>query len=173
MISQLFKQEFQTKLGDMLAITNNDSLLLLSFTDAPLLAHKINKLTKNGSVSIMNSKNHILIQLIKEVDNYFSGSLTKFTIPIELSGTVFQNRVWKNLLQINYGTTQSYLDVAQNIDKPKSFRAVAQANAANNLLLVVPCHRVINNNGAISGYSANIDRKKYLLKLECDSKRSA
>jgi AraC family transcriptional regulator of adaptative response/methylated-DNA-[protein]-cysteine methyltransferase len=100
------------------------------------------------------------------LDNYFAGKLKQFKTPIFWSGSVFQKIVWDALVRIPYGETRSYADVAASLGKPSAFRAVANANGANPLAIVVPCHRVINTDGGLGGYGGGLARKKWLIDHE-------
>ncbi|HEX8153874.1 MAG TPA: methylated-DNA--[protein]-cysteine S-methyltransferase, partial [Thermoanaerobaculia bacterium] len=97
---------------------------------------------------------------------YFRGELRAFDLPLAPSGTAFQQSVWSVLRSIPYGTTRTYLDVANAIGKPSACRAVGAANGANPLPIVVPCHRVIGTSGALTGFGGGIDVKRKLLALE-------
>ncbi|WP_069649115.1 methylated-DNA--[protein]-cysteine S-methyltransferase [Caloranaerobacter ferrireducens] len=101
-----------------------------------------------------------------QIKSYLKGKLKKFDIPVEFYGTEFQKKVWEQLLKIPYGSVRSYKDIALAIGKPKGFRAVGGANNKNPIPIIVPCHRVINNNREIGGYGGGIDYKIKLLKLE-------
>ncbi|OON98280.1 MAG: hypothetical protein ATN36_01030 [Epulopiscium sp. Nele67-Bin005] len=101
-----------------------------------------------------------------EIDLYLQGNLTEFSFPIKLFGTPFQLRVWNALLNIPYGQTCTYKDIATKIDCPKGARAVGLANNKNPIMIVVPCHRVIGANGKLTGYAGGIDIKKFLLDIE-------
>jgi len=103
---------------------------------------------------------------IIQLDEYFEGKRSKFNIPLVLSGTVFQNAVWNALQQIPYGQTVSYKNIAQAIGNVKACRAVGMANNRNPLPIIIPCHRVIGQNGALVGYAGQIWRKVWLLKHE-------
>ena len=103
---------------------------------------------------------------IIQLDEYFEGKRSKFNIPLVLSGTVFQNAVWNALQQIPYGQTVSYKNIAQAIGNVKACRAVGMANNRNPLPIIIPCHRVIGQNGALVGYAGQIWRKEWLLKHE-------
>ncbi|ASG67464.1 hypothetical protein fh0823_00640 [Francisella halioticida] len=92
--------------------------------------------------------------------------MKNFSIPLKLTGTEFQKQVWQELLNIPYGETISYQQEAINIGKPTAFRAVANANGKNLLPIIIPCHRVINANGKLGGYTGGLEKKKLLLKLE-------
>jgi len=101
-----------------------------------------------------------------QLSEYFRGERRKFDLSLNPRGTVFQKQVWKALLEIPYGETRSYKQIAEAIGNPKAVRAVGMANNRNPLLIVVPCHRVIGANGKLVGYGAGLDKKEFLLRLE-------
>lgn len=102
-----------------------------------------------------------------ELAAYFAGKLRAFTVPFDLPGTEFQTKVWQALIKVPYGQTVTYSDLADKIQQPTAVRAVANANARNPLPIIVPCHRVIGKNGALTGYSGGgVERKAALLQLE-------
>lgn len=109
---------------------------------------------------------------LAQLDEYFSppgpmvGSRRCFDLPLDLRGTPFQQRVWRQLLEIPYGQTVSYADVARALDDPKAVRAVGVANSKNPVAIVVPCHRVIGSDGSLTGYGGGLWRKEWLLKHE-------
>ena len=105
--------------------------------------------------------------LIKQFEDYFNGQLKSFKFPLDLRlGTPFQQKVWKALLTIPYGATRSYKWLAQSIKVPNSARAVGNANGQNPLSIIIPCHRVIRENGELGGYTGGIQVKRNLLELE-------
>ncbi|WP_201503307.1 methylated-DNA--[protein]-cysteine S-methyltransferase, partial [Psychrobacter aquimaris] len=109
----------------------------------------------------------LLIETIAQLTAYFKGERQVFDLPIDISlGTKFQQRVWQALQNIGYGETISYATLAQNVDNPKGFRAVANANSKNPFSVIVPCHRVIASDGRLGGYTGGLDKKIYLLALE-------
>lgn len=101
-----------------------------------------------------------------QLDEYFQGKRTVFSLPFKLTGTPFQLAVWKELQNIPYGQTTSYKEIAQKINKPKACRAVGMANNKNPLPIIIPCHRVIGSNGKLIGYAGGLKLKNYLLELE-------
>lgn len=101
-----------------------------------------------------------------QLDEYFQGKRTTFSLPFKLTGTPFQLAVWKELQNIPYGQTTSYKEIAQKINKPKAYRAVGMANNKNPLPIIIPCHRVISSNGKLIGYAGGLNLKNYLLELE-------
>ena len=109
---------------------------------------------------------NVLTQCEKELDDYFARKLREFTVPIRAVGTPFRERVWEALLQIPYGETVSYRDIAVKVGNPKAVRAVGGANHNNPISIIVPCHRVIGTNGSLTGYGGGMDAKKWLLELE-------
>ncbi|RTZ18100.1 methylated-DNA--[protein]-cysteine S-methyltransferase [Vibrio aquaticus] len=111
-------------------------------------------------------KHPILINTIKQLQEYFAGEREQFDLPLAAKGTEFQQKVWHALSMIPYGETWSYQDLANAIDNPKAVRAVGLANGKNPISVIVPCHRVIGKNGKLTGYAGGVERKEKLLKLE-------
>lgn len=110
-------------------------------------------------------------ELAGQLTEYFRGSRTEFTLPLDPSGTPFQLRVWEALRTIPYGTTASYRELASRIGQPAATRAVGLANGRNPLSIVVPCHRVIGADGSLTGYAGGLERKRTLLDLERTHRR--
>ncbi len=103
---------------------------------------------------------------ISQILDYLEGKRTAFELPVDLRGTTFQRSVWAALLEIPYGETRSYLDVARTLGKPRATRAVGAANGANPVSLVVPCHRVVASSGKLGGYGGGLELKRRLLAME-------
>ena len=101
-----------------------------------------------------------------QVGQYFDGNLKVFSLPLDLIGTPFQVRVWEELARVKYGTTISYQGLAHQMGEPLAIRAIARANGENRTAILVPCHRVIGKNGALTGYSGELWRKEFLLERE-------
>lgn len=102
----------------------------------------------------------------QQLEEYFSGVRCAFSVPIRLNGTPFQQKVWHALMEIGYGDTATYGDIARRIGNPNACRAVGMANNRNPLPIIVPCHRVIGKNGELTGYAGGLNRKQWLLNLE-------
>jgi AraC family transcriptional regulator of adaptative response/methylated-DNA-[protein]-cysteine methyltransferase len=160
-----FYTTFSTPLGDMIAVADTQHIHLLQFADAPHTDTILAMFALSGS-GLVKKKSAPLQQLEKELSAYFAGTLTQFTTPLYFVGTPFYQAVWKALLAVSYGTTQSYKDIAHAIKKPTSFRAVGQANGKNRIAIIVPCHRIITNTGTLGGYSSGLERKQWLLAHE-------
>ena len=105
-------------------------------------------------------------EAIDQLTRFFNGKLAKFTCPIDLIGTPFQIRVWKELAKIPYGSTITYKQLAKRVAAPHAFQAVGRANGANPLPIIIPCHRVVGSDGSLVGYSCGIKTKEFLLRLE-------
>ena len=105
-------------------------------------------------------------QCRRQLDEYFAGDRVTFDLPLAPPGTPFQHEVWTKLVEIDYGTTISYTELAHRVGRPNSQRAVGGANGRNPVCIIVPCHRVVGANGSLTGYSAGIDSKRWLLEFE-------
>lgn len=159
-----------TPLGKMFAASTKKGICLLSFYDKFHIDAHLKNLKDRFNAEVLAIENSYFTQLQQELDEYFQGKRSCFTIPLQLLGTSFQIKCWKALLTIEYGKTISYKEEAQKIDKPKAYRAVANANSQNMIEIIVPCHRVIQANGKLGGYSSGVDKKIYLLNLEKSKK---
>lgn len=115
----------------------------------------------------------VLIQAERELRAYFAGERTSFSVPLDASGTAFQKKAWAALLTIPYGETRSYGQLATQIGNPKASRAVGAANGRNPISIIVPCHRAIGSNGALTGFAGGLEAKRYLLALETGVKKAA
>lgn len=153
----LRKTLINTPLGLMIGVADKAALYQLIFADQK------NKISTD---SIIEEETTILKQLQIELDQYFKGHFKKFTIPINPIGTAFQKKCWNTLLKIPYGQTKSYLEQAKMLNQETAYRAVANANGKNPFVVIIPCHRIINCNGRLGGYSAGINRKEWLIEHE-------
>jgi methylated-DNA-[protein]-cysteine S-methyltransferase len=115
----------------------------------------------------------ILQEAVSQLNDYFNGKRTAFTFKLNPSGTEFQQKVWKGLLEIPFGKTCSYMDLSKKLGDVKAIRAVASANGKNPLWIVVPCHRVIGTDGSLTGYAGGLWRKKWLLEHENPSNQQS
>lgn len=153
-------------LGPMLAAADERSLCFLEFVAELDMGRIYKELKKVFQLPLVPGTNRTLQKLESELEEYFTGSRTNFATPLRLKGTAFQEKVWKELGRIPFGTTTSYGELARRIGRPSAFRAVARANATNRICILVPCHRVIAGSGAISGYAGGVWRKRRLLEIE-------
>ncbi len=108
----------------------------------------------------------VLLEAERQLNAYFAGTLTRFSLPLEFVGTEFQRRVWHALLTIPFGQTRTYGQIAAQIGSPSAARAVGAANGKNPISIVAPCHRVIGSNGALTGFAGGMEAKSRLLEME-------
>lgn len=157
---------FDTPLGPMVAIASDDALYLLEFVDRRGLEREIERLRQRTKFAIIPGITEPLVLIEQELKDWFDGKLKVFKTPLFLLGSPFQQRVWEELCRIPYGETRSYLEQSRAIHAPSACRAVANANGANQLAIVIPCHRIINSNGELGGYGGGIARKQWLIDHE-------
>lgn len=154
----------QTPLGKVCLRSDGKSLTGLWFVG------QVNDAKDHGDIEIKDDLS-IFVQVENWLECYFSGEETPITIPLQPKGTIFQERVWKILQEIPYGKTMTYGDIAQRIAKEKgvatySAQAVGQAVGKNPISILIPCHRVLGRNGALTGYVGGVHRKEELLRIE-------
>jgi AraC family transcriptional regulator of adaptative response/methylated-DNA-[protein]-cysteine methyltransferase len=153
-------------LGPLIAGATKEGICLLEFTDRRMLEAQFATVRKQFAVPVVPGTNEHLEKLESEMAGYFTGALRRFSVPLVYPGTLFQVRVWDQLLTIPYGETRSYEDVAIALGDKNAVRAVGRANGLNRIGIVIPCHRVVNKNGELGGYGGGLRRKQFLLDLE-------
>jgi len=159
-------QYYQSPVGEMI-LGSYEGKLCLADWKYRRMRSTIDKRIQSGLKAEYVEENSIVIEeAIKEIKEYFEGERKIFDIPLLMIGTDFQKSVWEGLIKIPYGTTASYLELSKNICKEKAIRAVASANGANAISILIPCHRVIGSNGDLVGYAGGLPAKKKLLALE-------
>lgn len=146
-----------TRCGDLLVAINEHGLVHVDFVAGLRALPDMNDWQQDAAS---------LAPFLAEFDAYFAGRLQRFSLPLAARGTAFQQAVWQALCDIPYGETRSYSDIARAIGKPEAVRAVGAANGRNPLSIIVPCHRVIGQNGSLTGYAGGLEIKKVLLALE-------
>ena len=142
---------YETVLGDVTLVEEDGAFLAISL-----------KSIQEGT----ELETPVIQEAHRQITEYLKGERKVFDLPIRLRGTDFQQQVWTALLDIPYGETRSYKQIAEAIGNPKGMRAVGMANNRNPLLIVVPCHRVIGANGSMVGYGEGVEMKEFLLRLE-------
>jgi AraC family transcriptional regulator of adaptative response/methylated-DNA-[protein]-cysteine methyltransferase len=168
----LYMSWIETPLGPILAVADHTHVYLIEFGTCKNLDRYLEKLAKTTRSRLTEGTTEPITLLMRELDAYFKGTLTTFTVPLRMLGSAFQECVWRLLPTIAYGNTASYAHVATRLGNPKAYRAVARANATNRFVLVVPCHRVINSNGSLGGYNSGISYKQWLLEHEKNNRTS-
>ncbi len=152
--------------GRMIVVADERALYLIEFVDRVKLPRQFERLRRIHGRAIVPGQTAVTQTIRREMEEYFAGVRRNFSVEIETAGTEFQSGVWDQLRTIPYGETWSYADLAVAIGNDKAVRAVASANGANGLAIVIPCHRVIASDGGLGGYAGGIDRKARLLALE-------
>lgn len=133
----------------------------------------ISVLDDDTSTTISSSKEipACLQECITQLNEYFAGTRKEFNLKLNPQGTTFQQSVWKELLNISFGSTRTYLEQTKQLGDVKAIRAVASANGKNPIWIVIPCHRVIGSDGSLTGYAGGVWRKKWLLEHESGAKQ--
>lgn len=156
---QLYFMEIPSPVG-VLKLVAHDSALVA------VLWENENPKRVRVAALIENKHHPILLQTEKQLAQYFQRKRTQFDLPLDFEGTDFQQKVWQALLRIPYGETRSYKDIAIEIGHEKAVRAVGAANGKNPISIIAPCHRVLGNNGKLTGFAGGLDNKAILLRLE-------
>lgn len=150
----------------MYAVSSEKGICMLSFVDDAHLARKINALESKVKTNMKKGESAVLTLLELELHEYFTGRRSFFSVPLDLSGTEFQQKVWTDIMKIPFGELRSYRDQAELLGDAKKVRALANANGANIICILVPCHRVVGSSGKLTGYNGGLWRKEKLLRLE-------
>jgi AraC family transcriptional regulator, regulatory protein of adaptative response / methylated-DNA-[protein]-cysteine methyltransferase len=156
----------ESPLGPLVLGASSEGVCLLEFTDRRMLEAQFETLRKRFRRPVAPGSNRFTDQLKAELAEYFDRKRTNFDVPLYAPGTPFEEKVWKSLRKIAYGSTCSYQDLAREIGDAAAVRAVGRANGKNRIAIVIPCHRVVNKDGKLGGYGGGLWRKQYLLNLE-------
>ena len=161
----LLATRLDTPIGEMIAVADDRALHLLEFSDRTALPTEMRRIVRRlGPVS--NGTTAISTWVARELAEYFASDRTAFTLPMAQRGTPFTSSVWAALCEIPCGETRSYGELAARLGRASAVRAVARANGANQIAILVPCHRVIGADGALVGYGGKLWRKRWLLDHE-------
>ena len=166
MESKIQIQYFKTPYGELILGSYQDKLCLADWRYRKMRTSIDNRLQKYFKASYIEESSLIIEETKKQLNEYFDKTRTVFDIPLQFAGTDFQQKVWKSLMEIPFGKTETYLGLSKILGNEKAIRAVATANGANAISILVPCHRVIGSNGKLIGYAGGLLVKKKLLKLE-------
>ena len=162
----LFADWVETPLGPMITVCSKYQMHLLEFVDRKALKTELGKLDALAKGKVGIGKTQPGAQIRGELNKFFDGVSANFSTPLAYSGSAFAQSVWDELRLIQPGQTRSYSEIAKRIGRPSATRAVARANGANQIALVVPCHRVIGADGSLTGYGGGLWRKQKLLEIE-------
>jgi methylated-DNA-[protein]-cysteine S-methyltransferase len=158
----LFHKFFSTPVGRLKLVASGKGLVAILWENDSPDRVKIQN-------SVLDENNFLLNKTETQLKEYFQGKRSTFDISLDFNGTDFQKEVWQALLQIPYGETRSYKDIAVQINRPFAIRAVGAANGKNPISIIAACHRVIGSNGALTGFAGGLNNKKFLLNLEMEN----
>lgn len=157
---------FKTSFGELILGSFEGKLCLADWRYRKMRKTIDNRLKKVLKAVFVEESSPIIEKTKKQLNEYFTQERTTFSLELYLIGTDFQKSVWKELVKIPYGKTNSYLQLSKNLNNPKAVRAVASANGANAISIIIPCHRIIGSDGKLVGYAGGLPAKKKLLQLE-------
>ena len=161
-------KRYESPCGTLLLGSFEDKLCLCDWQVEKHRDHVDGRLKRVLRAEFEEGTSDVIEDTVRQLDEFFAGKRREFDIPLLFFGTDFQKKVWNELLNIPYGQTISYGEMARRIGMPKSVRAVANANGSNAISILAPCHRVIGSDGSLTGYGGGLAAKKMLLELESD-----
>ncbi|HSU68918.1 MAG TPA: methylated-DNA--[protein]-cysteine S-methyltransferase, partial [Tepidisphaeraceae bacterium] len=165
--TQLFAELFETPLGAMRAVANDAGILLCDFWNRRDVDQAMQGLESRFAPAPITTGQHPhLVAVRDQLQEYFAGTRTDFTVPLSPSGSQFEHRAWAYLRAIPFGQTRSYGQQAKALGDPGLARAVGRANGMNYIAILIPCHRVIGADGSLTGYGGGMERKRWLLEHE-------
>lgn len=157
---------YQSPAGELILGSYGEKLCMCDWVSGRQRGAIERRICKNLHAEYEVGTSDIILETIKQLDEYFAGNRKEFSIPLVFTGSPFQCTVWTELTKIPYRDTISYAELARRIGNPKAVRAVASANATNPISILVPCHRVIGSNHKLTGYGGGLEAKQFLLELE-------
>ena len=164
--NQIQIQYYKSPLGEMLLGSYDNKLCIADWQYRKMRTTIDNRIQKGLKAEYIEEASEVISETIKQMEEYFNLERKEFTVPLLLVGTDFQKSVWQGLIETPFGTTSSYLELSKRIGNEKAVRAVASANGANSISILVPCHRIIGSTGDLVGYAGGLEAKKKLLERE-------
>lgn len=162
-------QYFKTPLGELILGSYKDSLCLCDWRYRKNREVIDERITNAFQTAYVESESGVILESMRQLNDYFNKGRKQFDLPLQMVGSEFQKRVWNALINIPYGETVSYLELAKKLGNEKSIRAVASANGSNAISIIIPCHRVLGSKGELTGYAGGLETKRKLLQLESAS----
>lgn len=159
-------QYYESPCGEIVLGSTDGELCLCDWNEMPCATRNKNRLQRLMNATFKEEQTDVLRQTMMQLDEYFAGRRKTFSIPLRLTGTDFQKSVWRALLEIPYGETRSYKEIAMRVNNLKGVRAVAQAVGANGMSIIIPCHRVVGSDNSLTGFAGGLEAKKILLGIE-------
>lgn len=165
-MKQIIIQYHKSPIGELVVGSCEGKLCVLDYRYRKMRAGVDRRIENGLNATMVEGISETNQEAIKQLDEYLAGERTSFDIPLQMVGTDFQQSVWNALLTIPYGETWSYGELAKQLGDANAVRAVASANGANSIAVIIPCHRVIGSDGSLTGYAGGLPAKKKLLTLE-------
>ena len=159
-------QHFKTPYGELILGEYNGKICLCDWRYRKMRQTIDDRIQEGLKAIIEFKQTDLIVETQRQLEEYFQKLRTNFELPLLLVGTPFQKSVWNELLKVPYGKTETYLGLSQKLNNTKAIRAVAAANGANAISIIVPCHRIVGTNGELVGYAGGVDVKQKLLRLE-------
>ena len=166
-------RELSSPIGPLLAAATSRGIAFLEFADRRSLASQAARMQRWFALPVVPGNHAHLATLDRELDEYFAGRRTRFDVELAVAGTAFQRSVWQRLSAIPFGATRSYRAIADELGRPGAQRAVGRANGLNRIAILIPCHRVVRDDGTLCGYGGGLWRKKWLLEHERETAQRA
>jgi len=166
MEGKIITSYFKTPVGELILGSFENKLCLADWRYRKMRESIDSRIKKGLKTDFEKGRSEVIEETISQLNQYFNKEKTEFDIPLLLVGTDFQKQVWKSLIEIPHGKTNSYLELSKRLGNEKAIRAVATANGANAISILVPCHRIIGSDGSMVGYAGGLPAKKKLLELE-------
>lgn len=163
-------QYFKNNYGELIIGSFRDQLCLCDWRYRKMRANIDKRIQRECFATYVEESSELISETIEQLNEYFAGERKEFSIPLLLIGTDFQKQVWNTLRTVSYGETDSYIGLSERMNNPKAIRAVATANGANAISIIIPCHRIIGKDGDLVGYAGGLDAKRKLLELEKKNK---
>jgi len=170
-MNQINIQYHKTIVGELILGSFDQRLCLLDYRHRKTRETLDRRIQKGLNARYQEQSDDLIQAAKQQINEYLDSSRNEFDLPLLMVGTEFQKSVWNALLAVPYGKTASYLSLAKHINNEKAVRAVASANGANAISLIIPCHRIIGSNGSLVGYAGGLDAKKQLLNIERNNSR--
>ena len=163
---QINLQYYHSPCGELVLASVGEELCLCDWKDNPCAERNIRRLVSGLNAELKIEASPVSNETRRQLEEYFAGNRKAFSIPLHPVGTDFQLQVWNALLNIPYGATMSYSQIAAGIGSPNAVRAVSGAIGANGISILIPCHRVIGSNRSLTGYAGGLEAKRMLLEIE-------
>lgn len=165
-MNKIYIQTYTSPIGELIVGDYNGQLSICDWKHRKMRAEIDQRITKGLNCTFEIKETTLIETVIKQLKEYFSGERETFEIPLLLIGTDFQKQVWNELQKIPFGKTETYLNLSRMLNNEKAIRAVAAANGANAIAIIVPCHRIIGSNKKLVGYAGGLKAKQKLLQIE-------